>query len=70
MTGDEANAVILALLPGLRYLAAEALRSGCHDVSLVIYDAISTIERRMLVQGGNDEQRDLCQTAIRSDLAH
>lgn len=49
-----------ALLPGLHYLAAEALRSGCHDVSKVIFTAISHIELMTIELGENDEQRDLC----------
>lgn len=49
-----------ALLPSLHYLAAEALRSGCHDVSQVIFDAISHIELMVLEEGEANEQRDLC----------
>lgn len=59
-----------ALLPGLHYLATEALRSGCHDVSQVIFDAISHIEL-MTLEGANDEQRDLCAArANGSEHAH
>lgn len=49
-----------ALLPSLHYLAAEALRSGCHDISQVIFDAISHIESMVLEEGESDEQRNLC----------
>lgn len=51
---------VRALLPGLHYLAAEALRSGCHDVSQVIFAAISHIEALVLDEGESHEQRDLC----------
>lgn len=43
----EQRETMRALLPGLHYLAAEALRSGCHDVSKIIFDAISNIEHCM-----------------------
>lgn len=49
-----------ALLPSLHFLAAEALRSGCHDVSQIIFDAISSIESMVLAEGETDEQRNLC----------
>ncbi|MBF0327086.1 hypothetical protein [Magnetospirillum moscoviense] len=45
-----------ALLPGLHYLAVEALRSGSPAVSRVIYDAISTIENIMDEKGEYNEQ--------------
>lgn len=60
-----------ALLPSLHYLAAEALRSGCHDVSRLIFDAISHIELMTLEEGESDEQRDLCASrAIEPEHAH
>lgn len=43
MSGEE-RASVQALLPGLHYLAAEALRSGCHEVCQVIFNAIVSIE--------------------------
>lgn len=43
MSGPERDSA-RALLPGLHYLAAEALRSGCHDVCQVIFNAIVHIE--------------------------
>lgn len=70
MTGEQMEVVVRALLPGLHYLAAEALRSGCHDVSRIIFDAISTIEHHMLDQGEDHEQRDLCAPAIGGDVTH
>jgi hypothetical protein len=45
-----------ALLPGLHFLAVEALRSGSPAVSQVIYDAISTIENIMDEKGHCNEQ--------------
>lgn len=59
MSGPQRD-TIKGLLPGLHYLAAEALRSGCPTVSQAIFDAISQIELLMLEEGGNDDQRDLC----------
>lgn len=70
MSGNLPCERVRALLPGLHYLAAEALRSGCLDVSRIILEAITTIEREVLKEGGHDEQRDLRETAAGSDIAH
>lgn len=60
-----------ALLPSLHYLAAEALRSGCHDVSQMIFDAISHIESMAFEEGEDNEQRDLCKAwSTGSECAH
>lgn len=68
MTGEQMHLAARALLPGLHYLAAEALRAGCQDISRIILDAISTIERR-LDQGEDHEQRDLRAAEIGRDVA-
>lgn len=47
-----------ALLPGLRYLAAEALRMGCADVCGIIFKAIDDIEREMERGGQDNDQCD------------
>lgn len=70
MSGNPQCERVKALLPGLHYLAAEALRSGCLDVSRIILNAITTIERDVLSEGGNDEQRDLREAAAGPDIAH
>lgn len=69
MTGEQMQLVARALLPGLHYLAAEALRAGCQDISRIIFDAISKIERRLPDQGEDHEQRDLRAPAIGRDVA-
>jgi|GEM_PF-6453126 hypothetical protein len=46
-----------ALLPSLHYLAAEALRSGCPDISQVIFQAIVRIEKIMSREENDNEQR-------------
>ena len=52
-----------SLLPGLHYLAIEALRSGCPDISQTIYQAISQIETIMNQEGEQHEQRGAAQDA-------
>lgn len=70
MTREHAQTVMRTLLPGLHYLAAEALRAGCVDASQIILDAIRTIEHRLTIQGGNHEQGDLCAPGAGGDVAH
>lgn len=47
-----------ALLPGLHYLAAEALRMGCVDVCGILFKAITDIEGQMERGERNNEQCD------------
>lgn len=56
MSDDQQDSV-RALLPGLHYLATEALRSGCPQVSRIIFEAIGNIE--VMVKGEGNEQRRL-----------
>jgi hypothetical protein len=60
-----------ALLPGLHYLAAEALRSGCPDVSQIIFQAITRIETMVDREEDDNEQCGaLAGCSAGSQLAH